>query len=70
MKTLAEHEAEARAIHERMRDADNPHANGIACPECGGELWDSNPTFVLDSCPPRKEIHCPACGYRGCRTDM
>ena len=44
-----------------------PHPNGIACPECGKELWDSSPAITLDSSPPEMHINCPACGYKGYR---
>jgi DNA-directed RNA polymerase subunit RPC12/RpoP len=41
--------------------------NGIACPNCGHELLDSNPTVCLTSWPPQYNTHCPACDYRGYR---
>ena len=44
-----------------------PHANGIACPKCGAELWDSNPMVALTSYPPQAHVHCPACDYCGYR---
>ena len=45
-----------------------PRPNGIACPECGRELMDTN-AVVLDSYPPQKNVHCSSsncdfCGYR------
>ena len=67
MKTLAEHNAERRADHDALRRAQEPHANGLACPQCGKELWDSNPMMTLTSNPPQKHVHCPACQYRGYR---
>ena len=67
MKTLEQHNADRVAIF-RERDAMNrPHANGIECLKCGKELWDSDPMCVLASNPPQKNVHCPACGYRGYR---
>lgn len=45
----------------------SPHPNGIECPECGGELWDSNPTMMLMSHPARMSVHCPICHWAGSR---
>jgi len=44
-----------------------PVRNGIACPDCGSELMDSNPSMCLTSHPPQWAIHCPGCGYAGTR---
>lgn len=41
--------------------------NGIACPKCGSELIDTNPSTVLASCPPQKNISCEDCDYTGYR---
>ena len=46
---------------------DIPVPNGIACPQCGGELYDSAPTEIYTSDPPQKKVDCPACGYSGMR---
>lgn len=67
MKTLNEHNKQQREAHEHIRKMNEPHANGIACPECGAELWDSSPMTVLASNPPQKNVHCPECSYRGYR---
>ena len=67
MKTLAEHDREKMEVHQSLQQMNQPHANGIACPTCGKELWDTNPTVLLTSYPPRKAVHCPACGYSGTR---
>lgn len=40
--------------------------NGISCPTCSSELYDSNPNITLTSNPPKKDIHCQ-CGYKGYR---
>jgi len=42
------------------------HKNGIACPECGTELYDDT-TSVLLSCPPQYPIFCKKCGFIGSR---
>jgi hypothetical protein len=44
-----------------------PRPNGIACPECGEELLDSNPNMTLTSNPAKKSIHCSKCKYNGYR---
>jgi hypothetical protein len=66
LKTLDEHNAEAWSVHQNWTDMSKPQPNGIACPECGKELWDSNPTIILTSNPPKKNVHCD-CGYTGYR---
>jgi len=40
--------------------------NGIACPKCGEEMFDSSPNVTLTSNPPQKNVACK-CGYRGYR---
>ena len=42
-----------------------PRLNGIACPKCGEELYDTN-SLILTSMPPKRNIHCE-CGYKGYR---
>ena len=68
LKSLNEANAEAWRRHEDQVNAMRPHPNGIACPECGEELWDSNPSIALTSNPPQKNIHCPKCLYVGYRS--
>lgn len=41
--------------------------NGIACPNCGAELFDSNIFVKLSSYPPQYHIHCENCDYQGTR---
>lgn len=65
MKTLIEHnhdklEAMSRITH------DTEAKNGIACPECGVELFDKI-GVILTSMPPQYPVFCKACGYRGSR---
>jgi len=64
MITLDEHNARRPRI---MNQSNEPTPNGIACPDCGKELQDSNPMMVLASNPPQKAINCPSCGYHGFR---
>jgi len=67
MKTLDEFNEDARKAHEALDRLDKPSPNGIACHSCGTELLDSFPMLTLTSNPPQKNVHCPACGYRGFR---
>jgi DNA-directed RNA polymerase subunit RPC12/RpoP len=67
MKTLEEHNAERWRDHEVIGSLNDPHPNGIICPDCGNELWDTNPMITLTSYPAKKHTHCPECGYRGYR---
>lgn len=67
MKTLAEHNAQAIAAQRKFEESTKTHPNGIACPECGKELWDSNPMEIFTSNPPQKHVNCPDCGFRGYR---
>lgn len=43
--------------------------NGIACPECGAELVDTEPDVTLLSAPPQKKVRCSQCAYSGLRED-
>lgn len=43
-----------------------PIPNGLACPECGKELMDSD-GMILTSNPPQRNIQCSDCDYRGYR---
>ena len=43
-----------------------PKPNGIACPECGAELYDSD-SVILTSYPPKRNINCSECEYTGTR---
>lgn len=66
MKSLADHEAErVEALH---WDDNEPVLNGLACPRCGEEMWDSQPMSSAARITklPKKAIHC-TCGYRGYR---
>ena len=65
LKTLEEFNAERKKLY--SLGIPEPCRNGIACPDCGSELWDSNPSATLLSNPPQKDIHCSMCNYRGTR---
>jgi uncharacterized protein with PIN domain len=46
---------------------DKKFPNGIACPKCGMELYDSSPLTVLTSNPPRLQVECYECDFSGAR---
>ncbi|HEC72077.1 MAG: hypothetical protein ACTSW7_00850 [Candidatus Thorarchaeota archaeon] len=60
------HNAHRRQMYQR-RISNKPVLNGIACPKCGKEMMDSNPSISLSSNPPQKNIHCPKCNYKDFR---
>lgn len=64
LKTLFQHNNEMSATY---MAASNACLNGIECPMCGTEMWDTNPTMVLTVNPPRKQIHCNNCPFEGTR---
>jgi len=62
--TLEENDS-LRSVH--VYNHNEPRLNGIACPECGEELLDSNPMITLTSYPAKKNINCSKCDYVGYR---
>lgn len=66
LKSLDEHNSSAWTTQTNMY-SDDPRRNGIACPECGNELMDTNPMMTLTSHPAKKNVHCPKCEYKGYR---
>jgi len=67
LKDLNEHNAQRNNFHWQL-NSNEPQLNGIACPKCGEELYDSNPMMILTSMPPKKNVHCSKCDYVGYRT--
>jgi len=53
----------------KVYDSGNEHHrwNGIACPKCDRECFDSTPNITLTSYPPQKNISCSKCDYTGYR---
>lgn len=66
LKDLNEHNAQASSLQWAMLD-DSPVLNGIACPQCGEEMFDSSPMTTLTSMPAQKNVHCSKCDYVGYR---
>lgn len=65
LKTIKDFNADRRKVYGNA--AGGPVKNGIACPECGEELWDIEPREILTSYPPQKSVACLKCGYTGYR---
>ena len=62
MKTLDEHNREARERHWSQRASQGV---GVACPKCGSELINTSPGELLMSNPPKMRVHCGGCDYLG-----
>jgi len=58
--TLEEHNKQKLTIYETQ-------GNGIACPNCGSELFDVNNMMALASYPPQFAVFCRKCKYQGTR---
>ena len=62
LKTLDEHNTEQWKYQISMMD-NSARLNGIACPNCEEEMYDTNPNEKLTSYPSQKNIHCENCKY-------
>jgi hypothetical protein len=68
MESLHDYNRRKRAEYEATSwDSSVPTPNGLACPQCGVELMDTDPGVTLMSNPPQKAVHCEACGHQGYR---
>ena len=66
LRTLEEHNSERWSSHISMTD-NSARLNGISCPNCNEEMYDTSPNVILTSNPPQKNIHCENCKYSGYR---
>jgi len=57
----------ARAAWQAMLNKTNVMRNGIACPQCGYELVDTDATSTLTTDPPQTIVHCQSCQWQGTR---
>lgn len=66
LHSLKEYNKEKANIYKNIND---PRLNGIACPECGNELYDDKPNETLTTLPPKKSVKCfnTDCDYKGYR---
>lgn len=65
LKSLAEHNEEVFRRHASIREEEN--GNGLECPNCEAELYDSEPGIVLTSNPPQHRVACRECDFKGTR---
>lgn len=63
LKTLEEHN---KIVQELIKIRETGHT-GIACPNCGNELYDSSPGLCLTSNPPQYRVFCRVCNWVGTR---
>ena len=62
MKTLLEHNSLLRAL--QAKKDETAHLTGIACNNCGAELFFENPNRFNTSNPPTRWVVCPECNNR------
>lgn len=67
LQSLKDFNAGRWAVWDQVGPVSAATYNGIACPGCGRELMDTNPSVILCSNPPQKDVHCPHCRWRGQR---
>lgn len=53
-------------VRAATRRSTGPQLNGLACPKCNAEMFDTCPNSTLMSDPPQKNVHCQ-CGFTGYR---
>jgi hypothetical protein len=67
MADLISLEEHNRRLQQKLSEQTKLRRNGIACPECGAELYDVQDNMILLSHPPQYRIHCLSCNYHGTR---
>jgi uncharacterized protein with PIN domain len=55
------------AYHVMMNKRVESRLNGIACPECGKELYDTTPHNIILDGHPNTNVNCSSCEYLGYR---
>ena len=48
-----------------LRRRTEPRPNGIECPKCKSELYDSFPVVIVASIPSQKQVICLKCNFKG-----
>ena len=66
LKNLKEYNEQAINNSQMIND-NTPILNGIACPKCGEELYDSDPLVTLMTYPSQKNVCCSKCDFIGYR---
>jgi hypothetical protein len=69
LRSLEDFDAQQRPVHERLAAAESQQAapNGIACPACGKECWESITQQQMLRAWARKVIYCRTCDWVGRR---
>lgn len=66
LKSMSEHNTQVRTEHENKSKVSR--LNGIACPNCGLELTDLNPSQITrTNSVPYTTVGCQHCAYTGIR---
>lgn len=68
LKTLNDHEKENAEIHNILNSIYGAKPNGIECPLCSSELFDTEPGVIYFTNPPKTKVGCSSCHYSGTRT--
>lgn len=66
LTSLAEHNAAQTESWQSM-NSNKPRRNGLACPQCGEPLLDTNPNMRMLTAPPMFHVHCSQCEHTGAR---
>jgi ribosomal protein L40E len=66
MKTLQEYNEYIQLVIKEARE--NPRAN-VLCDKCGSELFYSD-NLLLTSYPPKRNVHCRMCGFKGLKVEQ
>jgi hypothetical protein len=66
LKKLEEYNEQRKQLY-WYSNLNTPELNGIACPECNEELFDTHPTITINSIPVKKDVHCGKCDFKGFR---
>ena len=64
MKSLEEHNKEAYERYEQPPGDIFTRGAGVLCPRCGIEMGYTDEALVVLACwPPKRRVHCVACGH-------
>lgn len=68
METLNDfNKKRAEEYYKGRLETNTPKPNGIECPDCGIELFDTPSSTILLSNPPQKRVFCGTCGFQDFR---
>ncbi len=64
--SLYAHNEKAGMAYYKARTG-KPKPNGLGCPDCGSELLDTSQDIMLLTSPPKLNVHCSHCEFKGFR---